>query len=218
MLDRLQTWLIDNHRKKLKTQLKDARFEFLFNKEQDVFVSFDCETTGLNKSKDRIITLSAIKILGNKILTSQSLNLAIKQEQAISEESIAIHQIRNLDVVNDANLYDDEMQAMEAFLHFIGGATLIGYYLEFDVAMVNQIIKPKLGILLPNSQIDVAGMYHEYQREKHRRSCIEPNIDLSFQAILTTLEMPKLAQHNAFNDALMSALIFLKLKQLKLSS
>jgi len=36
---------------------------------------------------------------------------------------------------------------------------------------------------------------------------------LSFDAILEDLNLPKLGKHDAFNDALMTAMMYLKLKQ-----
>ncbi|MEA3404148.1 MAG: 3'-5' exonuclease, partial [Pseudomonadota bacterium] len=54
--------------------------------------------------------------------------------------------------------------------------------------------------------------YHEHAMQKYKRSCIEPNIDLSFDNILQKLEIPNLGQHDAFSDALMTSLIFLKLQ------
>lgn len=213
MLQRFNNWLKTSRINKLKRQLKVPEYAYLFDVEPNVFISFDCETTGLDRKKDRIITLSAIKIVKDEIQTSRSLNLVIKQEEDISSESIAVHQIRNLDVANSRYLYLDETHAIDDFLAFIGGATLIGYYLEFDVAMVNRIIRPKLGIGLPNPRIEISGMYHEYALQKYKRSCVEPNIDISFEAILKNLNIPQLGQHDAFNDALMTALIFLKLKR-----
>ncbi len=90
---------------------------------------------------------------------------------------------------------------------------MVGYYFEFDVAMVNRIIKPRLGVGLPNPQIEVSGMYHAFEMEKYKRSCIEPNVDLSFDSILKKLSLPNLGQHDAFSDALMTVLIFVKLQQ-----
>lgn len=215
MLDSLVTWFKGSQIAKLKRQLRDQKYQYLFDVEPDVFVCFDCETTGLDWKKDRIITLSAIKIIGNEIQTSKSLNLVIRQEQEISAASIAVHQIRNVDVVNSQYLYLDEQHAMRDFLEFIGGATLVGYYLEFDVAMVNRIIKSMIGIGLPNPQIEVSGMYYEHAMQKYKRSCIEPNIDVSFGHILQQLSLPALGQHDAFNDALMTAMIFVKLRALQ---
>ena len=213
MLEDIKSWLKGSQLNKLKGQLKDPNYQYLFDVEPGVFVCFDCETTGLNRKKDRIITLSAIKIVENEVQTSQSLNLVIKQEEDISPESIQVHQIRNMDVENSEGLYFDEFDAIKVFLEFIRGATLVGYYLEFDVAMVNRVIKPYLGIGLPNPQIEVSGMYYQHAVQKYKRSCVEPNIDLSFDAILKSLEIPNLGQHDAFSDALMTSLIFVKLQQ-----
>lgn len=98
-------------------------------------------------------------------------------------------------------------------MHFIRGATLVGYYLEFDIAMVNKVIKPRLGIRLPNPQIEVSGMYYQHAMQKYQRSCIEPNVDLGFDNILKKLGIPNIGQHDAFSDALMTSLIFVKLQQ-----
>ncbi|MDX1352487.1 MAG: 3'-5' exonuclease [Thiomicrorhabdus sp.] len=213
MLEQIKAWLKGSQLNKLKRQLKEPYYQYLFDVEPGVFVCFDCETTGLDRKKDRIITLGAIKIFENEIQTSQSLNLVIKQKSDISAKSIEIHQIRNLDIENSESLYSDEFEAIKVFLEFIRGATLVGYYLEFDIAMVNRVIKPRLGIGLPNPQIEVSGMYYAYAMQKYKRSCIEPHIDLSFDTILKKLQIPNLGQHDAFNDALMTSLIFVKLQQ-----
>ena len=214
MIDALMDWFKGSQLNKLKRSLKDENYRFLFDVEPDVLVSFDCETTGLDRKNDRIITLSAIKIINNEIQTSKSLNLVIKTDREIPAESISIHQIRNIDVKNSDFLYLDEFTALEDFLHFIRGATLVGYYVDFDIAMVNRVIKPKLGIGLPNPKIELSAMFYEYAMQKYKRSCVQPNIDISFNNILKQLDLPNIGQHDAYNDALMSALIYLKLRKL----
>lgn len=216
MFKAVNKWLKQSKLAKQKTRLTDSNYAFLFD---DVvpghYVCFDCETTGLDRKKDRIITLSAIKIEHNEVLTSQSLNLVVKQPEEISKESIVIHQIRNVDVDNSEFVYNTEQEAVADFLEFIRGTSLVGYYLEFDVAMIDRVLKPWLGVGLPNPKIEVAHLYHEYAREQCKRSCIEPNIDLRFDSILKDLDIPNLGQHDAFNDALMTSLIYLKLQALK---
>lgn len=191
-----------------RKRLKDPRFEFLFDTSpEDEAVCFDCETTGLNPRKDKLVSLSAIKIKGNEILTSDALNLTFQQTSAISEDSIKIHWIRNEDTKQGLS----EQEGIEAFLHFIGSRQLVGYYLEFDVAMVNQVIKPWLGITLPNAQIEVSAHYYDYKEEIIPKKII----DLSFDSILKDLDLPNLGQHDAFSDAFMTSLIYIKLKSLE---
>jgi DNA polymerase-3 subunit epsilon len=194
----------------LKYRLKDPEFCYLFDapSDQDV-VCFDCETTGLNPSQDKIVSLSAIKIRGTEILSSQSLNLKFKQQQGINPESIVIHGLRNMDVEQGL----DEQVAIRQFVEFIGSRPLVGYYLEFDMAMVNAVIKPWLGIKLPNQRIEVSELYHK----KFYKDWLQPEhevFDLSFKTILSKLNLPSLGQHDAFNDALMTAMIYVKLKRL----
>ena len=98
---------------------------------------------------------------------------------------------------------------MERFLNFIGSQPLVGYYLEFDVAMIERYVKPWLGIKLPNKQIEVSGIYFD----KKIALIPQGNIDLRFDTILQNLKIPNMGQHNAVNDAIMTAMIFLKLNK-----
>ena len=132
-----------------RKHLTDERFAFLFDEaHEDEIVVFDCETTGLDPKVDNIISIGAVKIKGNKILTNEAIHIFVKQEKQISHESITIHQIRHCDL--DEAI--DAQEAIEKFLHYIGSRKLVGYYLEFDVAMINKYTKPLFGITLPNKK------------------------------------------------------------------
>ncbi|WP_019896221.1 3'-5' exonuclease [Hydrogenovibrio halophilus] len=195
----------------LKKRLKDPEYGFLFEPpEDDAVVCFDCETTGLDPKRDSIISLSAIKIRGADILTSESLNLTFQPQQTVEGDSIVIHRLRNMDLSEGLA----PQEAARRFLQFIGSRPLIGYYLEFDVAMVNRLIKPLLGIPLPNTQTDIAELYSDLFYQPWFQPEHEV-FDLSFQGIRTRLELPGLGQHDAFNDALMTAMMYVKLRHLQ---
>ncbi|NIA03359.1 MAG: 3'-5' exonuclease, partial [Nitrospirae bacterium] len=117
------------------------------------------------------------------------------------------HQIRHCDL-EDAIPVED---AIEKFLYFIGNRPLVGYYLEFDVAMINKYIKPMFGITLPNKKEEVSAIYYD----KKIATIPQGNIDLRFDTILKDLDLPKLQAHDALNDAVMTAMIYLKLKHVK---
>jgi DNA polymerase-3 subunit epsilon len=190
-----------------KKRLKDRRFEFLFDTPlEDEFVVFDTETTGLNPKTDEILSIGALKIKNNKIITSQKFEIFLKPSKDINEESIKIHQIRNIDLQNG---FEPQI-AIENFLHFIGSRTLVGYYLEFDVAMINKYLKPLLGIKLPNRQIEVSGIYHD----KKIKLIPDGIIDLRFDSIMKDLGLPIFGKHDAINDAIMTAMMYVKLKNI----
>ena len=186
------------------SKLKEEEFEFLFeDDESGEYVVFDTETTGLNPKKDEILSIGAVKIRDNKILTSQTFEVFIKNSCEISSKSIEIHQIRPCDL-DDAKTTD---VAIREFLNFIGSRPLIGYFLEFDVNMINKYIKPMLGITLPNRMIEVSEVYFD----KTIRFIPQGNIDLRFDTILKKCGVPNMGVHNAVNDAIMTAIIYLKL-------
>ena len=189
-----------------RKNLLDPKYEWLFDSYTgDEVVVFDTETTGLNTKEDAILSIGAVKIRGNKILTSQSFEIFLKPSKEISAQSIKIHHIRPCDLEHAV----DPLEAAHAFLEFIGNRPLIGYYLEFDMAMMNGLIKPWLGVTLPNKQIEVSGLYFD----KKIALIPQGNIDLRFDTILQDLNIPRMGQHNALNDAIMTAMIYIKLQQ-----
>lgn len=196
--------LINNFNKK---RLKDKSFEFLFDEPPaDEVVVYDTETTGLNPKVDEILSIGALKIKANKIIASEKFEIFIKPSRDINEESIKIHQIRNIDLKNAVEPH----VAIERFLHFIGPRPLVGYYLEFDVAMINKYLKPYLGIKLPNKQIEVSGIYHD----KKIKLIPDGIIDLRFDVIMKDLGLPIFGKHDAINDAIMTAMMYVKLKNI----
>lgn len=192
-----------------KKKLKDQNYHYLFDVPPDeCWVCFDCETTGLNVKKDQILSLSAIKIRKNEILTSEALNLRFKASEAINPQSILIHGLRNMDMTEG----EEHRLAMDKFLQFIGSRPLVGYFLEFDVAMVNSVIKPWLGIELPNQQLDISSLfsklyYKPWLQQEHEV------FDLSFNNMLKKCEVPMLPAHDAYNDALMTAMLYVKMQK-----
>lgn len=202
MFDFISKFKSDKNRK----NLKDKNFEFLFEEDTSgEFVVIDTETTGLNPKKDEILSIGAVKIKENKILTSQTFEVFLKNSKEISSNSIKIHRIRPFDL-RDAKT---TKEGIVEFLNFVGSRPLIGYYLEFDVSMINKYTKEMLGITLPNKMIEVSEIYFD----KSISLIPQGNIDLRFDTILKNCNIPNMGAHNAVNDAIMTAMIYLKLTQ-----
>lgn len=76
------------------------------------------------------------------------------------------------------------------------------------MAMMNRLIKPWLGCEFPNKQIEISGLYFDKKIELIPQG----NVDLRFDTILRDLKIPRMGQHNALNDAIMTAMVYIKLK------
>jgi DNA polymerase-3 subunit epsilon len=177
------------------------------------WVALDCETTGLDVRTDDIISIGAVRIRGNRVMTSERLELLVRPDKRkISAESVRIHRLRAQDVAQGLTADDAMMQLMR----FIGSRPLVGYYLEFDIAMINRVLFPMLGMGLPQEKIEVSGLYYDYKyRQLPSHTRIEhQTIDLRFDTLMRDLGLPLWPAHDALNDAVMAALAFLKLRQL----
>lgn len=190
----------------------DQRFRFMFDAPPpNEWVSVDCETTGLTVGRDEIISIGAVRIVGDRILTSQRLELLVKPSKGVSADSIRVHRLREQDVAQGL----DPDDAIKQLLHFIGSRPLVGYFLEFDVAMLNKVIFPILGMGLPQPKIEVSAMYFDYKNRRlppHLKGVT--NIDLRFATLMEDLALPQRDAHDAVNDAVMAAMAFVKLRHL----
>ncbi|MBU0923474.1 3'-5' exonuclease [bacterium] len=190
-----------------KKNLKDNNYLFLFDEpHNEEYVCFDCETTGLNPKVDDIVSIGAVIIKNNTIISSKKFVKFVKPKTKLQADAIKIHHIRECDLV-DA---EDIDKVILEFLEFIGNRTLVGYFLEFDIEMINKYLKPKLGIKLPNKALEVSAIYYDYKIERIPQA----NIDLRFNTIMKELKIPSLGKHDAYNDALMTSMIFIKLRNL----
>ena len=188
-----------------KRSLKDDRYLHLFDAPlEGEYVCFDCETTGLSVENDDIISIGAVIIKDNTIVASKKFVKFVKPKTKIQDEAIKVHHIRECDLEEAEEIED----VLHEFLAFIGNRTLVGYFLEFDVAMVNKYLKKEIGITLPHKALEVSAIYHDYKIEKIPQS----NIDLRFDTIMKDLDIPALGKHDAFNDAIMTSMMFLALK------
>lgn len=189
-------------------------FRFMFEPPPpNEWVALDCETTGLNVSSDEIISIGAVRIVGNRIMTSERLELLVRPEKGVSADSVRIHRLREQDVAQGLPIDD----AMKQLMRFIGSRPLVGYYLEFDVAMLNKAIWPLLGQGLPQPAIEVSALYydHKFRQMLPYEQQTNPNIDLRFATLMADLDLPVREAHDALNDAVMAAMAFIKLRQLK---
>lgn len=171
-----------------RKHLQDEDFAFLFAESPpNEVVCVSCKTTSLDIKQAEILVIAAVIVKNTKIFTSQKLELLVKP------------QINGLEPTH----------AIKQFLQFIGSRPVVGYYLEFDIAVINKYVKTLLGIILPNRQIEVSGLYYD----KKQSTIPQGNIDLRFDTLSRELDLPVLAgKEDTVNKALMTAIMYLKLQ------
>ncbi|HYD32319.1 MAG TPA: hypothetical protein VEB64_15865 [Azospirillaceae bacterium] len=173
----------------LKRSLRGANepnpgYEFLLDEDStEEMVSIHCEATTYNVASAQLRALAAIPIRGNRILMS-----------------------RRLEVRHGAG--EDWDGDIDRFLRLVGSRPLVGYYLTFTTAVLDKHIRRVAGISLPNPQVEVSGLYYDRKIKTSTKS----TVDLRLDSVLRDLDLPPRRISTPFNDALASALIYLKIQ------
>ncbi|SDH94332.1 3'-5' exonuclease [Pseudomonas panipatensis] len=173
--------------------------------EAEEIVSIDLETTSLDPRKADILSIGAVMIRRGKLVLGERLELLVEPPASLDGTSIRIHKLRRADLEGQLPLAD----ALRRLLAFIGDRPLLGYYLSFDVAVLKRHLRAQLGASLNNPRIEVSALY---QRKVSRRYP-DLHLDLRFDTLARTLDIPVEGRHTALGDARSVALMFLRLRK-----
>ncbi|MEQ6916984.1 3'-5' exonuclease [Halomonas aquatica] len=166
-------------------------------------VAIDCVTTGHDAREPELVSLAAVRVRGDRVLTSDSLDLRLARPASLCGDSIRLHGLRGIDLDDGTGI--DE--ALAQFLDFVGNRPLIGWRLDVDLAILNRYLRPRFGFDLPNAGIDVAQAYYR----QLRRRCPELDIRPHFEEVAERLGVPVMGRHTALGDAVTTALIHLRM-------
>ena len=192
-----------------RRRLKDPAFAFLFEPgPPGEVVSLDCETTGLDRRRDEIVSVAAVRIVNGRVMTSEAFSATVRCLTPIDPTAIKVHGLREGDVAMGRAMGE----VLPALLRFIGGRPLVGYYLEFDLALLNRYVRAWLGIKLPNPAIEISGLYYD---RKYGDAPPGTHIDLTFSALARDLRLNLIDQHDALADATTAALMYVMLTDLQ---
>lgn len=168
------------------------------------FTVLDTETTGLDPSKDSILSFGAVKISDLKIQIPTAVEWYPKSENRIGKAS----QIHGLVEISDQIPL---VEFLKRLLPYLGNSIIVGHHIGFDVQMISKELRA-FGInRLPNPVIDTMNLAirleHGPQADHNRiqrggygldELCKRYDIDLD-------------DRHTAGGDAFLTAQLFLKL-------
>ena len=190
--------------------------QFKSQLDQDIestrFVIFDTETTGLNPSIDRILSIGCIAIVNLKIKVADQLEIYVDQD-TFNSETVKIHGL-----LKTGNLTKfSEEEALISFLDYIKDAVLVAHHAAFDIAMINASLKRLRLPKLKNRVVDTGRLY----LNTHKRPIKQ---HWSLDELSKKFSIPLHDRHTASGDAFITAVLFLKLvallkhqKQIKLN-
>ncbi|WP_242205515.1 3'-5' exonuclease [Aestuariivivens insulae] len=167
------------------------------------FIALDTETTGFNKIKDRILSIGAVSIVNKTIEVKNSLELYLHQE-IFNPDSVKIHGI----LKTKTGKKFSEIEAIEHFLSYIQNTILIAHHAAFDYGMINQmLLRNGLGVL-KNEYIDTGVLFAKSKHIIYRNNL---KTHYTLDDLCTELNVPIIDRHTATGDALLTAMVYLKI-------
>lgn len=163
--------------------LTDPDYAFLLAEEDmGERVAIHCEATSYDKATADLRSVAAVRIRGTRILASQRLALSFWPTEPAEP-------------------------ALARLLRFIGNRPLVGYYLDFTVAMLDRLVQPMIGIPLPNETVEVSSLYYVRKAKIPGKNAV----DLRLDSILRDLDLPPRTGDDAYAHALAAAMVCLRL-------
>ncbi|HGY5235848.1 TPA: 3'-5' exonuclease [Aeromonas salmonicida subsp. pectinolytica] len=172
---------------------------------EDELIALDFETTSLDPARAEIVSIGAVRIKGNRILTGEALSLRVQAPASLNAQSVVIHGLRHQDLQQGMRLE----AALRQLLAFIGPRELVGYHIAYDLRILNLACQKQWGLTLAQQGIEVSRLYHDHLYRRYPDTVI----DLHLAAICHHLNLPSLPVHDALSDAITAALIYLRLTQ-----
>ncbi len=171
------------------------------------FVVFDTELTGLNHRHDEIVSIGAVRIKGLKIQTGDTFHAYVKPQKPLPKNSTLIHRITPQQIEDSPPLED----ILPDFIEYCGQALLVGHYVGLDTAFVNKACKNLFGSGIHNPCLDTLRMAQAYTEmnweQYHDRFAM--NVSYNLADLAEQYNLPTFTNHDAFEDALQTAYLFL---------
>lgn len=116
------------------------------------WVVLDLETTGLNMSKDRVLSIGAVVIEDGAIDFRQQFERTLQCRELKLSPSVLIHGLGP----NAIAAGSDPAEALLELLEFIGDSPVLAFHAPFDQHMLGRALKEHLGHKLQHVFLDVA--------------------------------------------------------------
>lgn len=168
------------------------------------FVVLDCETTGLDARKDRLISIGAVAVRSGDIVLEDSFEALLKIDYNLS--AVTVHGITR----DESRGGLDEGEALRDFIDYLGDGVIVGHHILHDVTSLNVALERNFELTLENRWLDTMdlALHLEQAGAFGAEKAFE---GFSLDALCSFFEVTPHDRHTATGDALLTAVVFLKL-------
>lgn len=171
------------------------------------FVVLDSETTGLNPTTDRIITIGAVAVLGGEIRLDDTFSALLKVDY--NTTAVTVH-----GVTRDESRHGiEEPQALAAFLDYLKDGVIVGHHIGHDIVALDAACARHWSASLSNRSLDTMDLTLHLERDGAFAG--RPSIQhFTLDALCGLFGVIPHDRHTANGDAFITAQVFLRLLRL----
>lgn len=172
------------------------------------FTVMDTELTGLSRMRDHIVSIGAVRITEMTIRPEETFQTLARCDR-LPKTSTLIHRITPSALSRAPELTD----RLPDLVRFIGPSLIVGHHIGLDMGFLNRACRNHLGASLPNPCLDtlrLARIHDEQLWENYYDRFTHPP-SYRLEDLAERFALPRFPAHDALNDALQTAYLFLYL-------
>jgi DNA polymerase-3 subunit epsilon len=169
------------------------------------YVVIDTELTGLDESKDSIVSVGAVRMTGGRIELGNTFYRLVSPRTELKADSVVIHEITPSEVAEQPSIET----VLDELLAFCGTDVMIGHFISIDLSFLNRELMRTRNRTLPNPAVDTFSVYEWLRKRMKTGSCFTtPLAGYRLYDIIKCFNIPVNGAHNAIMDAYTTAQLF----------
>lgn len=171
------------------------------------FIVLDCETTGLDPRRHRIVSIGAVGVNAAQIDLSDTFETLVRVYH--NTETTPVHGITRDEARNGL----DEPEAIAALLGYLRDGVIVGHHIGHDLGMINAAMDRNFGIGLKNRHLDTGLLTLQLEQDDTFPEQAKLR-HVTLDALCARFDILPYDRHTAAGDAFLTAQVFLRLLRL----
>ncbi|GAB4427743.1 MAG: 3'-5' exonuclease [Chloroflexi bacterium OHK40] len=174
------------------------------------YVVLDVETTGLDPRRDVLLAVGLVPIEAGRVQLAGRWSSLIRppDELLVGASSIRVHGLTRAELAEAPPI----AAVLPELLARLAGRVLVVHVAQIDVGFLNHALRQGYGAQLRGPRLDTARLaltLHQHAQILGEASRDLPMPAIQLRALAASFGLPVYAQHDALNDALTTAQLFL---------
>jgi DNA polymerase-3 subunit epsilon len=162
------------------------------------WVAIDCETSGLDPKRDRLLSVGAVAVEGGRVRLAEAYGAILAQAQPSSPDNIAVHGIGG----EAQRAGRPSAEVLRELAAFLGDGVPVAFHASFDAEVLKRALKAAELRPLPRPWVDLAQVAPALYRDQKQQA---------LEDWLARFQIAPHGRHDAVGDALATAQLLLVL-------